>query len=189
MHPNIVRVYDFGEFEGNKYFTMQWIEGQTLANALEKAGAFDDEATVNIGRKVASALDAAHRRKILHRDLKPQNILLDKDREPYVADFGLARLVGDAGLSQVGVFLGTPHYASPEQANLLPLDERSDLYSLGVILFEMATGDRPFSGRDPADVLESHRKLPAPDPRQLRPSLPEPLSALILQCLEKDGSA
>jgi serine/threonine-protein kinase len=134
---------------------------------------------------MASALEAAHAEKVVHRDIKPQNILIDKDGEPYLTDFGLARLLDSPGTTQEGVFLGTPHYASPEQAKLIPTDERSDLYSLGLILFEMATGQRPFTGTSSEEILEMHRRAGVPDPVELRPDLPLPLAQVILCCLQK----
>jgi serine/threonine protein kinase len=185
-HPNILRIYDLGEFQGKKYITMQWVEGETLSTLIKREGPVPEETVLLIGKKLASALEAAHERKILHRDLKPRNILIDEMLEPYIADFGLARLLGEPGITRDGMFVGTPEYASPEQANLLPLDERSDIYALGLILFEMATGRRPFVSSDTREILELHRKAMPPDPRDLRPRITAGLSRLILDCLEKD---
>ena len=184
-HPNILRVYHLGESEGNKYLTMQWIEGSTLARLIADDAPLPFETCVSIGLKLTSALEAAHTRKILHRDIKPQNILLDTHREPFLTDFGVARLLGEPGITRSGVFLGTPNYASPEQAKLQPLDERSDIYSLGVVLFEMATGRRPFTAEVSNDVLDLHISAPAPDPREFQPSLKPELSTIIIRCLEK----
>jgi serine/threonine protein kinase len=123
---------------------------------------------------------------VLHRDIKPQNILLDGSDEPYLTDFGLVRVLGTAGMTRDGVFLGTPNYASPEQARLERLDGRSDIYALGVVLFEMAAGRRPFVSTSTEDVLEHHRTKAPPDLSELRPDLPGPLVAVVSRCLQKD---
>jgi len=185
-HPNILRMYHFGTFDGRVYLTMQWVEGPTLAEVIRRDAPLPLKTTLLIGRKLASALEAAHLRKILHRDIKPQNVLLDHVGEPLVADFGLARLQGEPSITRSGMFLGTPNYASPEQAKLKPLDERSDIYALGLILFEMATGRRPFEAESVGEILEMHRNAPPPDPRDLAPSLTNEFASLNLRCLEKD---
>jgi serine/threonine protein kinase len=136
-----------------------------------------------------TALQVLHDRRILHRDIKPQNILLDeRSGEPILTDFGLARLLGEAGMTSTGIFLGTPQYASPEQAKLLPLDERSDLYSMGLVMFEMATGARPFVTDGLRNVLDMHRSEPAPAPIKVDASVPNQFSNIILKCLEKEPS-
>lgn len=185
-HPNILRVYHLGEAQGRYYITMQIVEGETLAHLMSRGDAMPLTTVLDIGRKLASALEAAHSKRILHRDIKPQNILLDAIREPYLTDFGLARLVDSAGLTESGVFVGTPSYASPEQANLRPLDERSDIYSFGTVLYEMATGMKPFDADDIRQVLEMHRNVAPPDPKSIRSEIPPGLARIILRCLEKD---
>ena len=185
-HPNILRVYHLGAFEGRTYLTMQWIRGSTLAELIAARAPLPPATVTGISARLASALAAAHGRKILHRDIKPSNILLSDDGEPYLADFGLARLIGDVGITSHGLFVGTPHYASPEQASLQPLDERSDLYSFGVVLFEMATGQRPFAAGSVQEMLDMQRGTRPPDPRTITPSVPEALAELILCCLEKE---
>lgn len=185
-HPNVLRVYHLGESGGRKYLTMQWVDGQTLAALIGAEAPLSPASCLAIGAKVAAALEAAHARKILHRDIKPQNILMDREGEPYVTDFGAARVLGEPGITTAGVFLGTPNYASPEQANLERLDERSDLYALGVVLFEMATGRRPFEASTIEEVLAMHRSTPPPDPHELEPSIPPELAAIILRCLKKN---
>ena len=131
-------------------------------------------------------MDAAHSLGILHRDIKPENILIDAKDESYLADFGLARLLSAPGITDNGIFLGTPYYCSPEQASMLSLDERTDIYSLGLVLYEMAVGQRPFAAKSSSEVLEMHRNLPPPDPRQIEPDIHPFLADLILRCLEKD---
>jgi serine/threonine-protein kinase len=185
-HPNILRTYHLGEFAGRPYITMQWVEGSTLAAIIADEAPLPITTCIDITCKLASALAAAHQRKILHRDIKPGNILIDRQGEPFLGDFGLARLIGGPGITSHEYFLGTPYYASPEQADLQPLDERSDIYALGLVLFEMVTGRRPFEADTGREVLKMQRTIPPPDPRQLVPSLPEGLAFLILRCLEKD---
>jgi predicted transcriptional regulator len=185
-HPNILRAYHLGEYRGRRYLTMQWVDGPTLAERIAHDGPLAQDEVLGIGAKLAGALASAHARRVLHRDIKPQNVLLEGGREPLITDFGLARVVGGPGITSVGMFVGTPNYVSPEQANMLPLDERSDVYALGIVLFEMATGRRPFDGESIQDILEMHRNEPAPDPRLFRPELTERLAALILRCLEKE---
>jgi len=185
-HPNILRVYHLASSEGETYLTMQWIRGGTLAGMLSRRGALPVTEVLALATKISSALAAAHERKILHRDIKPGNILIDDDGEPYLADFGLARLIGERGLTQHGVFVGTPHYCSPEQVALEELDQRSDIYNLGLVLFEMVTGRKPFEAETVAEILTMHRGTPAPDPSTIAPKVPGELAAIILRCLAKD---
>ena len=185
-HPNVLRTYHLGEYRQRKYLTMQWVDGQTLAQLIADEAPLEEAASVGIALKLSAALEAAHARKVLHRDIKPQNIMVDRQGEPFLMDFGVARVLGGPGLTSSGVFLGTPNYASPEQAGLQTLDGRSDLYSLGVVLFEMAVGRRPFLGDTSQDVLTQHKQAAPPDPRSLRPGLSDDLAAVILRCLAKD---
>ncbi len=185
-HPNIVRVYHLGTSGMKVYITMQWIEGPNLAEVIAAEAPLAVETAVAVVTKLASALAAAHRHQILHRDVKPSNVLLDHQREPFLADFGLARLIDSPGITSQGLFLGTPYYASPEQAELRPLDERSDLYALGLVLFEMVTGRRPFEAESSRELLEMRRTLEPPDPRQLAPALPSGFAEVIRRCLARD---
>ena len=185
-HPNILRMYSLGEDQGKTYLTMQWINGVTLAEKIKNEAPLPLPTTLRTAQKLASALDAAHSKNVLHRDIKPTNILIDEKEEPFVMDFGVARLVGEPGITRTGIFLGTPNYASPEQAKLLPLDPRSDLYSLGVVIFEMATGTRPFQADDAKEVLELHKTTTPPDARDVESSVPEGLARIIRRCLAKD---
>jgi hypothetical protein len=187
-HPNILPIYHLGESDGRRYLTMKWVDGVTLAQQIADQGPFEIDRVVTISRKLAAALEALHARDVLHRDVKPHNILIDTSDEPYLTDFGLVRLLGHQSTTRDGVFIGTPVYSSPEQASLRELDARSDLYSLGLIMFEMATGRRPFVAESAEQVLELHRTMPAPDPRQLRAEIPADLSGIILRCLEKNPS-
>ena len=185
-HPNILRVYHLGQHDGKSFITMQLVEGPTLARLIAAEAPFAESRVLALAAKITRALEAAHARNVLHRDVKPQNILIGEGDEPFVTDFGLARLIGQPGITRGGLFLGTPYYTSPEQADLKPLDERSDLYALGLLLFEMAAGRRPFEAESTREILEMHRHMPAPDPAARRPELTPELSRVILRCLEKD---
>ena len=178
-HPNVLRTYHLGEYRQRKYLTMQWVDGQTLAQLIADEAPLEEAASVGIALKLSAALEAAHARKVLHRDIKPQNIMVDRQGEPFLMDFGVARVLGGPGLTSSGVFLGTPNYASPEQAGLQTLDGRSDLYGLGVVLFEMAVGRRPFLGDTSQDVLTQYDLVAPPDPRSLRPALSDGLADFI----------
>ncbi len=191
-HPNVLRVYHLGQAQGETglasrtYITMQLVEGPTLGEMIAAEAPLDEKTVVVLGRKLARALAAAHARQVLHRDIKPHNILVGPGPEPFLTDFGLARVIGAPGITRGGLFLGTPYYTSPEQADLRPLDERSDLYALGLVLYEMAAGRRPFEADTAQEILEMHRRTPPPDPRQRRPELSPAVSRIILRCLEKD---
>jgi hypothetical protein len=185
-HPNILRVYHLASYDGGTYITMQWIKGGTLADRISERGALPVPEVLSLATKLSSALASAHDRGVLHRDIKPGNILMDDDGEPYLADFGLARLIGEQGLTQQGMFVGTPHYASPEQVTLDPLDERSDIYALGLVIFEMATGRRPFEAETVAEILAMQRSRPPPDPATISPAIPGELAAITLRCLAKN---
>jgi serine/threonine-protein kinase len=164
---------------------MQWVDGPTLGRIIHEEGALSESVVTHVGIKLASALEAAHSRRILHRDIKPQNVLLDRSGEPKLTDFGLARQLDDPRITSPGLFLGTPHYVSPEQAAAAPLDERADLYALGVVLFEMVTGQKLFEGETVGEVLDHHLHDTPTDPRELNPGLSPSLGHLILRCLEK----
>ena len=186
VHPNILRVYHLASYEGGTYLTMQWIKGGTLADIIAERGALPVSEVLEIATKMASALAAAHSSNVLHRDIKPGNILIDEAGEPFLADFGLARLIGEVGLTQHGVLVGTPHYRSPEQVALQELDERSDIYSLGLVIFEMGTGHKPFEAPTVAEILAKQRDEPPPDPAGLLPDIAPELASIILRCLAKD---
>ena len=184
-HPNILRVYHLGDCEGQKYLTMKWIDGPALSELIKSSGGLSPDRVIELSTKIVSALAAAHAGGIIHRDIKPGNVLLDDRIEPYLTDFGLARLQDKPGITESGVFLGTPDYASPEQARLEPIDARADLYTLGLLMFEMLTGKRPFVAESISQVLEMHRNAAPPDPRELRVGVPDSLAKIVLRCLEK----
>ena len=185
-HPHICTVYDIGETaDGRMYIAMAHYPGQTLAKRIQY-GALPVETALTIAIQTAEALAAAHDAEIVHRDIKPANILLDSRQEVKVVDFGLAKLAGGAGVTRAGVAIGTPAYMSPEQAEGLPVDHRTDIWSLGVVLYEMLAGLRAFSGDSDHAVMYSviHRQ---PTPlAEVRPEIPVELTAVIDRCLEKD---
>jgi protein kinase-like protein/AAA domain-containing protein len=186
VHPNVLKVYHLGECQGQMYIAMKFIEGPTLAEWIRRNGFMDPRRLVEIGWKLASALEAAHARNVIHRDIKPQNILIDEGGEPHLADFGLARVTDSPSVTMEGTFLGTPYYASPEQASLRPTDARSDIYSLGIVLYEMATGRPPFRAQSSEEVLRLHREARPKDLLELRPEVGARLAEAIQRCIEKE---
>ncbi|HEY7956687.1 MAG TPA: protein kinase [Polyangia bacterium] len=197
QHPNIVTVHLVGETdEGVPFLVMEHVDGVSLEVICEAQGAQPVARTLSLGRQIASALGEAHDHGIVHRDLKPANILVtDRSRVPdlvKVLDFGIAKLVHAADqsvLTREGVIFGTPHYIAPEQATGGEIDHRADLYSLGVILFRLATGRLPFEGSQGMQVVLKHLRDAPPRPRALEPELPGALEELILACLAKDRAA
>ena len=187
-HPNIVPIFEIGRHEGHHYFSMRFLEGGTLTQAL--AGKkFESRRAAELMVKVARAVHHAHQRGILHRDLKPGNILLDAAGEPHVADFGLAKLLEhDSALTQSATVLGTPSYMAPEQAEGHTKEATTavDIYSLGAIFYELLTGRPPFTGASPLDVLMQVREREPASPQALNPDLPRDLAVICLKCLEKD---
>ncbi|MCS7070583.1 MAG: protein kinase, partial [Anaerolinea sp.] len=185
-HRNIVPVHDYGEFEGQPYIVMRYMPGGSVDD-LVRAGPLPAEQIVNILNQIAPALDYAHSRGVLHRDLKPSNVLMDDDGGAFLTDFGIARILGEgagATITTSGV-VGTPSYMSPEQAQGKPLDARSDIYALGVMLFEMATGRRPFEGDTPYSIAVQQVTMPPPRPRSLNPELSSAVESVILTAMAK----
>jgi serine/threonine-protein kinase len=186
QHPRILPVYDFGQADGWTYLVMRIVESGTLADRLAK-GPLDAEAALYILDQLASALDYAHQRGIIHRDLKPANVFLDEGNNVYLADFGLAKLLGrvDTQLTASGYVLGTPAYMSPEQITDQPIDRRVDVYALGLILFEMLTGEQVFSGSTPTSVIFKHVSESPPIPSSRASYLTPEIDAVVLKALAK----
>lgn len=189
-HPNIVRVYNVDEAEGTVYIAMEFIEGEPLNEVMLKKR-FSPEEIIEFGITVAEALDYANQKGIVHRDVKPSNILVRPDGRLKITDFGIARIEDPEGhqQTQAGEILGTPAYMSPEQVESKPVDGRSDLFSLGIILYELSTGKRPFKGENLASVFNSIIKESPAQIREMAPSIPEELSGIIMKCLEKSPDA
>lgn len=183
-HPAIVPVYDFGEEDGQPYFVMRFMPGGSLADRL-KQGPFSLQEAARIFKRLAPALDEAHARKIIHRDLKPGNILFDQYNEPYLSDFGIAKL-SEMQTSVTGsAIIGTPAYMSPEQAQGESVDGRADIYALGIILFEMLTGRQPFEGDTPMSVVVKHITGTPPHILDIQPDLPPAIEPIIEKALAK----
>ncbi|MEP7289680.1 MAG: serine/threonine-protein kinase [Chloroflexota bacterium] len=187
-HPNIVSVYEFGEFENLYYMAMRLIDGKTLLSILKRLRQqkkfLEPEHVVNIITQIGSALDYAHSKGVIHRDIKPSNIMLTEDDRAILTDFGLTMNVGSE--TTLGTAFGTPRYIAPEQAiashKAVP---QTDIYSLGVVLYEMVTGQTPFDSDSPMTLALSHITNPPPPPQTIRPSLPHPVQTVILKALEK----
>jgi serine/threonine protein kinase len=206
QHPNIVQIYDFSvsrpaESERTTlYMVMKYVEGQTLASFLRRTsrmGNFPSPATiVQLFTPISLAIDYAHQKGMIHRDIKPANILLDEHNtshlamgEPILSDFGIAKLLGGASGTLSGWWLGTPHYTAPEQVMGAPGNERSDIYSLGVILYELCTGVLPFQGGTPTEIMMQHINTAPPAPMLINPAIPPALTGVILRALAKDPAA
>ncbi len=184
-HPNIVGVYDVGR-EGNiNYIVMELIEGDTLNKIIEQEAPMDYRKVIDISKQVASALRTAHKNKIIHRDVKPHNIMVTNDGVVKLADFGIARAVNDATLSTGSKIVGSVHYFSPEQARGNYVDERSDIYSLGIVMYEMLTGKVPFDGDNPVTVALKHINEEIVPPRELVPSIPPALERIVMKATSK----
>jgi serine/threonine-protein kinase len=180
-HPNVVRAYDFGEAEGVRFFTMEYVAGATLRELLDEEGRLALTPALQIAKQVCRGLGAVHRAGIVHGDLKPANVVVMTGGVAKLTDFGVARVRRQAATP----FAGTPPYMSPEQVRGAEVDERSDLYSAGVLMYEMFTGRRPFDASDPFEVMRLHLEEVPPNPRTLQPTLPELLADTIVACLSK----
>lgn len=178
-HPHVVSLYDQGEDRGRVYLAMQLVEGGTLRDELRSEGPLPLKRALRVGRDVLSALDAAHRSGIIHRDIKPENVLVNREHDILVADFGLARAVGSATTSATGTMLGTVAYVSPEVVTRGVSDARSDLYSWGIMMFEMLTGRTPFQGDSAVHIAYKHAHDDIPAPSHYAPELPPSIDALV----------
>jgi serine/threonine-protein kinase len=186
-HPNIVPVFDWGEDTGTYFIVMEFIDGRPLSSILKTAGPLSPERTADVGAHVAAALGYAHKHGVIHRDVKPGNVLITDEGQVKVTDFGIARAINtEESLTQTGAVMGTATYFSPEQAEGIGVDARSDIYSLGVVLFEMATGRPPFLGDTPVAVASKHVRDHPPAPRELNPSIPPTFEAIILKAMAKN---
>jgi eukaryotic-like serine/threonine-protein kinase len=188
-HKNVLRVYDIGEAEGVRFVTMEHVEGEDLATRLRRDGKLPVAELVALFRRICEGLAAAHAVGIVHRDLKPQNILLDRSGAPHIADFGLAVSFGQATLTEAGRLMGSPVYISPEQVNGAKADQRSDIYALGTILYEMAAGRAPFSEGTTTEIVVRRLQRPPRPLGELRPEIPARLRRIVAGCLAIDPAA
>src|SRR5947199_2268313 len=183
-HPNIVSIYDRGEAEGTYYISMEYLEGRSLKELILARGPAPVSVAVDYARQILGALRVAHRQGLVHRDIKPHNVLVDGEGRVKVTDFGIAR-AGPSQMTEEGSIIGTAQYLSPEQAQGAPVTPSSDLYSLGIVLYELLTGTVPFAGETPVELAMKHlSKVPEP-PSHLRPEVPRDLDFVIMRALAK----
>ena len=185
-HKNVIRIFDLGEAEGAKFISMEYIDGRDLKSIHAERGKLQPEEAAEIIEQVCLALDAAHAEGVIHRDLKPQNIMVDKHGRVVVMDFGIARSRELSGLTQTGDLVGTPEYMSPEQAKGEEIDSRSDLFSLGIILYELLTGISPYEATTPVVALLKRTQERAVPPDKLDPAIPKFMNDIVVRCLEID---
>ena len=186
-HPNIVSVFDVGEDRGISYIVMELLENNTLKDYIDKKGALSSEMTLKIAAQIASALEAAHKANIVHRDIKPQNIILNQNMVAKVTDFGIAKVQNatSATITSFGSTMGSVHYFSPEHAKGGYTDAKSDIYSLGVVMYEMATGKLPFDGESAVSVALKHIQEEPVPPRDVNPMVSVSLNQIILKAMQK----
>jgi serine/threonine-protein kinase len=185
-HPNLVAVIDAGEDQGRPYIVFEYVEGETLKNRIQSEGGLPVDEAIAYAIEIGRGLTAAHGRRLVHRDVKPQNVLIDLDGRAKVTDFGIARSLESEGLTATGRVLGTTDYVSPEQAMGEDVDERSDVYSLGVVLYEALTGDVPFHAETQVGVAMKHVNDPMPDVQSRRPKISAAMAAVVERATAKD---
>src|SRR5207237_3206039 len=184
-HPNIVSIYDRGEAEGTYYIAMEYLEGRTLKELIVTKGPTPIHVAIDYTRQMLAALGFAHRNGIVHRDIKPHNVVVGPDGRLKVTDFGIARS-GASQMTEAGPIIGTAQYLSPEQARGAPVDQRSDIYSVGIVMYEMLTGTVPFTGDTPLEIAMKHlSEVPVP-PSELRAEVPDDLDLIVVRALAKD---
>ncbi|NLB77551.1 MAG: serine/threonine protein kinase, partial [Clostridiaceae bacterium] len=184
-HPNIVQIYDVGVDNNRYYIVMEFVDGITLKEYIESKGSLDWKETIDISIQIASGLSKAHSRNIIHRDIKPTNIIMTSEGVPKVADFGIARSVSSQTDTMIIDTIGSVHYSPPEQARGGYTDEQSDIYSIGVTMFEMVTGTLPFEGETPVAVALKHIQDIPPVPSSIKHGIPHALDDIILTAMEK----
>lgn len=185
-HRNVCRMFDLGDEEGTRYITMEYVPGEDLKTSIRRMGPLNVGKAIFIAKQVCEGLAEAHRIGIVHRDLKPRNIMIDREGNVRIMDFGIARSLEVEGITDSGVMIGTPKYMSPEQVEGEAIDQRSDIYCLGVILYEMVTGKVPFDGDTALSIALKQKTEIPPEPSELNPQIPDDLSQVIMKCLEKN---
>jgi len=186
-HRNVCRMFDLGRAEGTTFITMEFVPGEDLKSFIHRSKQLSIGTAISIAKHVCEGLEEAHRLGVIHRDLKPGNIMIDKDGDAKIMDFGIARSLSGRGITGAGVMIGTPEYMSPEQVEGKEVDQKSDIYSLGVILFEMVTGRLPFAGDTPLSVAHKQKYEAPEDPKKMNAQVSDDLARVILKCLAKDG--
>ncbi|EYE89280.1 hypothetical protein Q428_03120 [Fervidicella metallireducens AeB] len=185
-HPNIVGIYDVGEQDGIYYIVMEYVNGKTLKDYIKQKGKLQYEETLNIINQIALALDCAHKKGIVHRDIKPHNILITEDKIVKVTDFGIARASSSMTMTNTGTVMGSVHYFSPEQARGGFTDHRTDIYSLGVVMYEMLTGKLPYDAESPVTVALKHIEATLDEPIQVDASIPKAVNDIVVKSMQKD---
>ena len=185
-HRNVCRMYDLNKEEGSYYITMEYVSGEDLKSFIRRSEKLSVGKAISIAKQVCDGLSEAHRTGVVHRDLKPSNIMIDNEGNARIMDFGIARSLKEKGITGAGMMIGTPEYMSPEQVEGRDVDQKTDIYALGVILYEMVTGRVPFEGDPALTVAVKHKTEEPEDPRKFNTQLSEELSRVILRCLEKD---
>jgi serine/threonine protein kinase/Tfp pilus assembly protein PilF len=185
-HKNVCGMYDLGEDQGTHYITMEYVRGEDLKRLIRKIGQLSAGQAIPIAMQICEGLAEAHELGFVHRDLKPQNVMVDEEGNARIMDFGIARSLEAKGITGAGVMIGTPEYMSPEQVEGKEIDQRSDIYSLGIILYEMVTGRVPFEGDTPFTIGVKHKSEIPTNPKELNTQIPEDFNRVILRCLEKD---
>lgn len=188
-HPHIVTIFEVDESQGNYYIAMEYVEGQSLSALIEAQGPLSSKRIAGIIRQVGEALDYAHTQGLIHRDVKPSNIILGEGDRATLTDFGIVKAAGESGITTTGVAVGTPEYMAPEQVTGEALDARTDTYSLGVVAYHALTGKAPFTGTTPYAIQKGHAEEQPQDPRQLNPALGEPTAEVLLKALAKEPEA
>jgi eukaryotic-like serine/threonine-protein kinase len=191
-HPNVLRTYDLGDWNGLKFLSMEFVKGMTLKHLIESSEILPTDSGLRIGKQICEGLAAAHDVGVVHRDVTSRNIIIELTGGLKILDFGTACVTDDRGASVRGasaVVIGTPNYMSPEQVHGLPVDFRSDIYSTGVVLYELFTGSLPFEDDSPLAVVLKHVNEAAPPPRSKNPWIEPGIAAIVMRCLEKDPLA
>lgn len=185
-HPNVVSVYDVGQEDDIHYIVMEYVEGQNLNEIIKERAPLQVDEAIRIASQIADALDHAHHNQIIHRDIKPHNILIGRNGRVKVTDFGIARAVTSTTITQTGSVVGSVHYFSPEHAKGVATGEKSDLYSLGIVLYQMLTGRLPFLGESPISVALKHLQEHFEEPRSVNPMIPQSVENIILKSMRKN---
>jgi len=185
-HRNVLRTYDYGEAEGNYFISMEYVRGYTLSELLEETPKMAPRLAMGVSRQISRGLQAAHEQGVIHRDIKPQNVLIDQKGEVKLMDFGIARMAEADAMTQQGLVVGTPHYMSPEQVQGKQMEASTDVYSMGIMMYEMVCGQRPFDSQSLTAVLTAHITEAATPPIELRPEIGAEINAIIMKCLTKD---
>jgi serine/threonine-protein kinase len=185
-HKNVCGMFDLGEEKGTHYITMEFVPGEDLRSLIRRIGQLPIGKSISIAKQISEGLSEAHRLGVVHRDLKSNNIMIDKEGNVRIMDFGIARSLTGRDITDKGIMIGTPDYMSPEQVEGKDIDQRTDIYSLGIILYEMVTGRLPFEGETVLSIVHKHKFETPKEPSTLNPQIPEDLSRIVLKCLEKD---